>query len=88
MKDMPELLKDTYIEYKVKVGFLFVDKIYENGDVVSEISEDDYKKGMDLLNSNCQYLGDNLVYIRARKLEDVNFDEWKIVRDSRLEVTV
>lgn len=88
MKDMPELPKDTYIEYKVKVGFLFVDKIYENGDVVSEISEDDYKKGMDLLNSNCQYLGDNIVYIRARKLEDINFDEWKIVRGSGLEVTV
>lgn len=88
MKNMPELPKDTYKEYKIKMGFLFVDKIYENGVVVSEISENDYKKGMELLNSNCQYLGDNLVYIRARKLEDVRFDNWKTVRDSDLVVTI
>lgn len=43
--------------------------------MVSEISEDDYKKWMELLNSNCQYMADNLVYIRARKLEEVKFDE-------------
>ena len=70
------------------MGFLFVDKIYENGVVVSEITEDYYKKGMELLNSNCQYLGDNLVYIRARTLENVRFDEWKTVRDSDFMVTI
>lgn len=88
IKSMPELPKDTYNEYRVKVGFLFVDKIYENGVVVSEITEDYYKKGMELLNSNCQYLGDNLVYIRARTLENVRFDEWKTVRDSDFMVTI
>ena len=67
---------------------MFVDKITEEGRVISEITEDDYKKGTELLNNNCQYLGDNLVYIRARNLEDVKFDEWKIVRDSDLKVTV
>lgn len=44
IKNMPELSKDTYNEYKIKVGFLFVDKIIEEGVVVSEITEDDYKK--------------------------------------------
>lgn len=88
IKNMPELPKDTYNEYKVKIGFLFVDKIYENGVVVSKISEDDYKKGMELLNSNCQYIADNLVYIRARKLEEVKFDDWKVVRDSDFVVTI
>lgn len=88
IKSMPELPQSTYEEYKVKVGFLLVDEIYENDKVVSKISENDYKKGMELLNNNCQYLGDNLVYIRARRLEDVNLDEWKVVRDSNLVVTI
>ncbi len=88
MKDMPELSEDTYKEYKVKVGFLFVDKIINDDVVISEITEDEYSIGMELLNENCQYLGDNVVYIRAKTLEKVNFDEWKVVRDSGLKVTI
>ena len=60
----------------------------EEGKIVSEITEKDYETGMKLINNNCQYLGDNLVYIRAKTIDEVKFDEWKIVRDSGLKVTI
>ena len=72
----------------IKVGFLFVDKIFDEEVLISEITEADYKQGMEILNKNCQYMGDNIVYIRAKTLEKVKFDNWKILRDSELRPTI
>ena len=88
MKKMSEISEDTYNEYKVKVGFLFVDKIFNDDNLISEITETDYVQGMKLLNENCQYLGDNIVYIRAETIENIDFERWNILRDSELRLTI
>ena len=51
-------------------GIDYMQILYSNH--MSEIRDE-------LLNSNCQYLGDNLVYIRARKLEDASKHGTKII---------
>lgn len=76
-----------FSSYKVKVGFLLVDEIYVDGVLDSGISESDYEDAVELLNDSCQYLGDNIVYIRKKTIEEVDFKNWEKIRDSGLKLT-
>lgn len=87
IKGKSEISENEFKEYKVKIGFLLIDEIYIDGKLDSGISENDYKKAIRLLDDNCQYLGDNVVYIRKRTIEEIDFNTWQIVRDSELRLT-
>ncbi len=74
-------------DYKVQIAFLFVDKVIdEKRNVESEITSDDYDKAWNMLKENGADLSD-VLYIRCRKVEDVNLNLWKPLKNTHLKIT-
>ena len=88
MMPIPE---EVFEEFQVKVGFLFVDRTYDNnGKLVSFITDKDYYEGMRLLRSELRsirskYSESDLketLYIRAKTTDNLILDNWKKIADN------
>ena len=74
-------------DYRTQIAFLFVDRVVdENGNVESYITEDDYSNAMSLF----EKIGVNLnevLYLRFKTPEEVNLNNWRAIKKSRLRLT-
>ena len=93
MKKLAPIPEEVFEEFQVKVGFLFVDRTYDNnGELVSFITDKDYDEGMRLLRSKLRsirskYSESDLketLYIRAKTADNLILDNWKKIEDDRL----
>ena len=91
MKKLAPIPEGEFEEFQVKVGFLFVDRTYDNnGKLVSFITDKDYYEGMRLLRSELRsirskYSESDLketLYIRAKTTDNLILDNWKKIADN------
>ena len=91
MKKLAPIPEEVFEEFQVKVGFLFVDRTYDNnGKLVSFITDKDYYEGMRLLRSELRsirskYSESDLketLYIRAKTTDNLILDNWKKIADN------
>lgn len=91
MKKLEPIPEEVFEEFQIKVGFLFVDRTYDNnGELVSFITDKDYYEGMRLLRSKLhsiesQFSESDLketLYIRAKNTDNLILDNWKKIADN------
>lgn len=91
MKKLEPIPEEVFEEFQIKVGFLFVDRTYDNnGELVSFITDKDYYEGMRLLRSKLhsiesQFSESDLketLYIRAKNTDNFILDNWKKIADN------